>query len=220
MIPCMPRRQRLLSIGQRRGERLIREFAEMVREARIGLGLSLTRLGELVGISRSRLWRLENGKTKKLDLIQASCLCQVLGLDLSVRAFPTGAPIRDAGHVRVEDRMAAETPNIPWSREHPIPIPGDLRAWDMFARVEGVGVGVAAETKFRDEQSLLRREHAKMRDSGVDRLILLISDTHANRALLRDIRESLRADFPLDTREVLTALRAGRDPGANGIVVL
>jgi transcriptional regulator with XRE-family HTH domain len=216
----MPKRQRLLSIGQRRGERLVRELAEAVREARIGLGLSLVRVGELVGASRSKLWRLENGKTTKLDLVAAAQLCQVLGLDLSLKTYPTGAPVRDAGHIRVMDRMAHETPKIRWSREHTLPIVGDLRAWDMFARVEDVSIGVTAETKFRDEQSLLRRERTKMRDSGVERMILLLSDTRANRAVLAEIRESLREEFPLDTREVLTALRGGRDPGASGIVVL
>jgi transcriptional regulator with XRE-family HTH domain len=216
----MPRSQRLLSIGQRRGERLIRELADALREARIGLGLSLSRLSELAGVSRSKLWRLENARVERLDLVGAARLCQVLGLDLSLKTFPTGAPIRDAGHVRVMDRLAGETPNVHWSREYTVPIAGDLRAWDMFARVENVSIGVTAETKFRDEQGLLRRERAKLRDSGVDRWILLLSDTRANRSVLNEIRESLREEFPLGGRGVLNALRAGRDPGANGIVLL
>ena len=216
----MAKQQRLLSIGQRRGERLVRELADAVREARIGLGVSLTRLAELVGFSRSKLWRIENGLTRKLDLVEAAQLCQVLGLDLSVRTFPTGAPIRDAGHVRLIDRFARATPSMAWTREHPIPISGDLRAWDLFGRLDGHNIGVAAETKFRDEQALIRREHAKMRDAGVDRLILLIADTKANRATLREIRESLRAEFPLDGRQILTALNAGRDPGDSGIVLM
>lgn len=216
----MSKQQRLLSIGQRRGQRLVRELAEAIREARVGVGVSLTRLAQMVGLSRSKLWRIENGHTAKVDLVEAAQLCQVLGLELSLKTFPSGAPIRDAGHVRLIDRFVAATPVIAWTREHPIPIPGDLRAWDLFGRVEGRAVGVTAETKLRDEQALLRREHAKMRDAEVDRLILLVADTRSNRATLREIHMSLRADFPLDGRDVMAALRAGRDPAANGIVVL
>jgi transcriptional regulator with XRE-family HTH domain len=216
----MPTQRRLLSIGQRRGERLVRELADAIREARIGLGLSFTRLSILVGISRSRLWRIESAKARTIDLVELSSICQVLGLDLSIRTFPTGAPVRDVGHIRLIDRLVAATPSVTWHREHPIPISGDLRAWDLFARVDGASVGVTAETRLRDEQALLRREHGKVRDGGVQRLILLIADTRANRSTLKAIRESLRTDFPLDARQVLSALRAGRDPGANGILVL
>ena len=51
-------------------------------------------------------------------------------------------------------------------------------------------------------------------------MILLLADTHWNRELLRRQLPLLRQTFPLDTREVLTALAAGRDPGGNGIVVI
>lgn len=196
------------------------ELAEAIHEARIGLSISLTRLAEMAGVSRSKLWRIEKGLAGKLDLIETARLCQVLGLDLAVRTFPTAAAIRDVGHVRLMDRFAAATPRIAWRREHAIPIQGDLRAWDLFAVVDGVTVAVTAETRLRDEQALLRREHAKMRDGGVERLILLIADTRANRTTLTAIRQSLRADFPLDTRQVLSALRSGRPPGSNGLVVL
>lgn len=220
MLYRVTKSQRLLSIGQRRGERLARELADALLEARAGLGVSLTSLAEMVGVSRSKLWRIERGLARRLDLVETARLCQVFGLDLAVRTFPTGAPIRDVGHVRLMDRYVRATPRIAWQREHAIGIPGDLRAWDLFAIVDGASVGVTAETRFRDEQALLRREHAKVRDGRVDRLILLIADTRANRATFHAIGESLRPDFPLNTRQVLSALRVGRDPGGNGLVLL
>ena len=60
----------------------------------------------------------------------------------------------------------------------------------------------------------------KLRDSGFDRLILLVSDTANNRRMLEAYREDLRSSFPLDTRAVLADLRRGRTPSASGIVVL
>jgi hypothetical protein len=86
--------------------------------------------------------------------------------------------------------------------------------------VDGAVIGVAAETRLRDWQALLRREHAKMRDSDVDLLILLLLGSHANRATLRATREAMRTDLPLDSRQMLAALREGRSPGASGIILL
>jgi hypothetical protein len=51
-------------------------------------------------------------------------------------------------------------------------------------------------------------------------LIVVVADTRTNRHVLREVRVLLRADLPLDTRSILTALVNGFDPGANGIVVL
>ena len=100
-----------------------------------------------------------------------------------------------------------------------MPIRGDLRAWDE--RLDGlVSIGVDAETRPNDLQDLARRMSRKRRDSGVTRMILLVADTHRNRDLLRSQPSLLRQTFPLATREVLAALAAGRDPGADGMVAL
>lgn len=220
MMCGMANRQRLLSIGAQRGDRMTVAYGEAVGEARRGLGLTLKQLSEIVGISPSQLWRVERAEPPHPDFIRASRIAQVLGLDLSVKLFPTGAAVRDIAHVRLIERFREATPAVRWSLEDPVPLPRDLRAWDALARVEEARIGVAAETRLRDEQSLLRREHAKMRDSDVDRLILLVWATRTNRATLHAIRDSLRAALPLDTREVLASLRAGRDPGQSGIVLL
>ena len=100
-----------------------------------------------------------------------------------------------------------------------MPVANDQRAWDL--RLDGpVSIGVEAETRPADLQALERAIHLKQRDSVVTRVILLISDTDRNRALLRVVLPMLRPSFPLGTRDVLQALREGRDPGADGMVVL
>lgn len=197
------------------------EFGEQVREARIGLGMTLKDLGRIVDISASQLSRIERARPPYPDFVQAATIGKVMGLDVSVRCFPTGAPIRDIAHVRLIEKLMAEAHrSIRWSLEQVMPMPGDLRAFDAVGHVGHVSMGVTAETRLRDVQALLRREHAKIRDAGLDRLLLLVAATHANRATLAAIRESLRADLPLDTRVLLAALRGGRDPGAGGIVLL
>ena len=54
----------------------------------------------------------------------------------------------------------------------------------------------------------------------MDVLILLVSDTAANRRVLAAHREDLRSLLPLDGRQVMTTLRTGRLPEANGLLVL
>ncbi|HEY7591296.1 MAG TPA: hypothetical protein VH723_09900 [Candidatus Limnocylindrales bacterium] len=73
-----------------------------------------------------------------------------------------------------------------------------------------------AETAITDGQALERKLALKIRDGGFDHLILLVADTRRNRAAI----PALRVPFPLRTRQVLAALREGRDPGASGIVML
>jgi hypothetical protein len=70
-----------------------------------------------------------------------------------------------------------------------------------------------------DFQAQVRRIMLKMGDDGVEVVILLVADTHRNRRVLREFRELIRVQFPLDTREVLAALRAGRVPERSGIVI-
>lgn len=100
-----------------------------------------------------------------------------------------------------------------------MPAPGDLRAWDELLRGR-VTIGVEAETRPGDLQAIERSMAAKQRDSGVDRVILVVADTPTNRRLVKRHIAMLRQNFPLDTRSCLAALGAGLDPGANGLVIL
>jgi hypothetical protein len=98
-------------------------------------------------------------------------------------------------------------------------INGDLRAWDAVVECPEGQVAVEAETRLHDLQALQRRIALKQRDSRLV-VILLVNDTATNRRVLRAHREDLRPMFPLDGREVLGALRAGRRPTASELVVL
>jgi hypothetical protein len=146
--------------------------------------------------------------------------CAALGLRLSLRAYPDGSPVRDAAQLRLLERLRPLVAGrFGWRTEVPVGAVGDLRAWDVvFDGPERVAID--AETKLRDMQALQRRVELKWRDSGVPIVVLLVASTHHNRAVLREHRESLRSTFPLDSREVLAALRAGRAPAANGIALL
>jgi hypothetical protein len=172
-------------------------------------------------MSETLLSRIERGKLPRVTLEQVASACAAVGLKFVARAYPDADPVRDAGHARLLERLRAVLHKLAvWRTEVPLPIPGDLRAWDGQIRLAGAVIGIEAEMRLADVQALERRIALKQRDGGVDRVILLVADTRGNRRVLALHREALRARFPLDTRAVLAALREGDVPAANGIVVL
>ena len=74
--------------------------------------------------------------------------------------------------------------------------------------------------RIRDLQALLRREHQKQLDSGVDHLLLLVADSKHNRTVIRDAGQVVGEAFPLGTRAVLAKLGRGEAPHANGVAIL
>jgi len=203
-----------------RASRVVRAIGLDLRTWRQSAGLTQSEVARAAGVSRSLLGRLELGRSRNATLRTAAVLCAVLGHELSVKGFPVGPPIRDAAQLRLLERLHRRThPAFRWTPEAPIPIPADLRAWD--ARLDGpVSIGVEAETRLSDLQELLRKIALKQRDSGVARVVLLVASTHHNRDVVDAAVSTLRAFLPLDTRRTLLALGAGRDPGANGLVIL
>ncbi len=99
-------------------------------------------------------------------------------------------------------------------------IPGDLRALDARAVLQGKVIGFEAETRLTDAQAVDRKVSLKKRDARLDRMILVVADTRSNRAFLTQHRESLRSFLPLDTRAILAALSVGHAPDGDGIAVL
>ncbi len=61
---------------------------------------------------------------------------------------------------------------------------------------------------------------ARLAAGRIDRLIVLVSATNANRLALRTAEPILRQTYPLAGRRLLAALSAGLDPGANGVLFL
>jgi transcriptional regulator with XRE-family HTH domain len=218
---AMATRERPVDRGSRIAARALTRVGEEIRSARHQAGLSQAVLARAVGVHRSTIGRIECGEIPGVSMDLLARLCAVVGLDLSVRAYPRGEPVRDAAHVALLGRLRSRLPaDLPWRTEVPFPIPGDLRAWDAVVGVPGGAIAVGAETRLSDTQALARRLAQKRRDGGVERVILLVGGTASNRRALALVREALRVDYPLDTREILAALATRRPPAGCGIVVL
>ncbi len=194
------------------------------RNARVAAGLSLRDSAAASGSSRSQLCRFERGEIDRASITEMGAWFAVLGLDLAIRTFPAGDPIRDRAQLALLERLRGRLhPSLRWRTEVPLPIQGDLRAGDAEVRGRQPApwrARIEAETKIADGQALERRLTLKLRDDPGGHLILLVSDTRANRAALRAMGIGLRELLPLTTRQILTGLAAGQDPGGSGLVIL
>lgn len=217
----MPTRISRQESGRDQARLIRRSVGAEIRAARVGAGASLREAGALAGISHAQLGRIERAVLAGVSVEQLSRACSAVGLRLVARAVPGAGPAVDAPQLALLSRFRAALPPLtPFATEVPLPHPGDLRAWDAVIAIGQSRIGIEAETRLGDIQALDRRLGLKLRDGGVDLMILVVSDTAHNREILRAHRDALRSTFPLDGRQILPALRAGEAPRASGIIRL
>lgn len=208
--------------ARRRMQRAVGELVADLRATRVSLGLSQDRVARAAGVSSAFLGRLERGDLDRVPPAELAAIAAVLGLDLRVNAYPAGDPLRDHVQLRMLEAFRARLhPSTAWRTEVPLPIPGDRRAWDAVAIAEGAWTGIEAISRFGVADATVRRVNLKLADDPrVQRAVLVVNDTVRNREALRAAIASVRADYPLQTREVLAALGSGVAPRLNGVVLL
>jgi hypothetical protein len=169
-------------------------------------------------MSRSTVERIEAG-VRPTTIREYAALGAVVGLDVRLRAYPAGDPLRDAAQRRLLGRFRVRlAPTLGWRTEVTLPIDGDRRAWDAVISGDGWRIAVEAETVIGDLQALERRLALKLRDGGIEHVILLVADTRWNRAALA--APSTLPWLSRDARRVLRALGRGEDPGMSALILL
>ena len=216
----MPAVMRILDEAMRREAKLRRQLGEELRQARFVAGLSQRDVAAALGCSGATVSRVERGHVRRLSLRHLMRQAAVVGMVLRADVLPAGASIRDAGQLKVINRLEPHVgAPFRWMLEMPIGT-RDLRAFDAGALQPGCRVAFDVWSRVRDLQAQARASQRKRLDARVDRLILVFGDTWSNRLAVRDAGEALRRAFPLTSRRILGALRAGRDPGADGILFI
>ena len=176
-----------------------------------------------IGISRSRLSRVELGLESRVPAELLIRYAGTVGLDLAVRAYPGGDIGLDRAQRRLIRRLMDRLgPDWTWRFEVPLPILGDQRAFDAVGRhrITGLTIYEEAETRLEDVQAVLRRITIKCRDGSITRLVLLVSDTRHNRDIVRAAAPELVPMFPAGSRHTLTRLAVGHDPDADALILL
>ena len=217
----MATRTRGTDEAARRLRRQLVELGGEVRSARRAVGVTQRTVATATHTSAARICRIEQGSVPGITLRQLTQVAAAVGLRLSCRAYPLGAPIRDAAQLVYIDRFLTRI-GAGWGRqlEAPIPLPGDLRAVDIVLHGADCVIAVEVVTRLADVQAQLRAMTEKARDIGANRLIIVLAGTHSNRRALDAARGSLPGSFVIDTRGVMADLAAERDPRVNSIVLL
>lgn len=216
--------ERALDRGNRRGHRSVRIVGEEFRDQRLGLGISQQRVADAARIQRSRYSRIECGRVEALTIVEASRVASVLGLDLVVRAYPGGSPLRDAAHAeRLRRILSHVRPPLRYRLDVPLPQrpdqPMEQRGWDAMLYGRARRTGIELEMRLWDAQATIRRHAMKQRDDRVDGFLLVLADTRTNRRVYAE-NADLWPDLPrLRTSRVLAALDAGEHP-PSGIVFI
>jgi DNA-binding XRE family transcriptional regulator len=218
----MPTRSRRLDRALSRTRELTAQAARDIVLARTNAGLSQDAAAASVGLSGSTYGRIERGELRHVSLAQLCRAGAAVGLKGVFRFYPDGDPLRDAAQSRLLGRLRPHVPPaVGWRLEVGLPGQGDPRAWDCVLTFADGRVAIEAETRIWDAQAMWRRVAQKLRDDvTIAHVILLVAETPGNRRAIAAVRDLLRADLPLDTRQVLQAIRAGRPPAASGIVFL
>lgn len=210
----MPTATRAFDRGTAVAEQHKLEVGHEFRERRLMLGLSQEHVARATRISRLRYGRIENARLPA-SIVELDRISAVLGLQLSLRVYPSGAAVRDAAHAtRLRSFLADARAPLTYRIEVPLPRIDrpEWRAWDAVLFEGRQRAAIELEMRLRDIQAMRRRHDLKRRDDPTEAFLLLIADTRTNRGVLREF-ESLLGDLPRQRPTVLRkALLAGRLP--------
>ena len=200
---------------------ILSDVGRELRLARISAGMRQADVAARSGTSKSHVCRVEHARLVSLSVAAISRHAASVGLKPSVKLYPVGRRLLDGPQLDLLKRLHARIhPAWQWETEVPIPLPGDLRSADCRLTLPGCIILVEAYTRLSDWQAQSASAARKKRDLDVNRLILLLAATHANRRAVAEAVPVASGSFPLMTKATMRALAEGRDPGADGIVFL
>jgi transcriptional regulator with XRE-family HTH domain len=208
--------QRLYDRGTQLGNRRLATFGEDCHHQRLLLGLTQQQVADGARIDRGTYSLIERGQFEALTVVVAARIAAVLGLDLSVKTYPGGPAIRDAGQAPRLGRLLSKIGRpLQYRVEATLPsVAGrfEQRCWDLAITGHGERTTCEFEAALYDVQAQRRRHNLKLRDDPPDHFLLVVADTRANRRVMREQPEHF-ADLPrLRTANVLGALTRGEHP--------
>jgi transcriptional regulator with XRE-family HTH domain len=222
-IGTVPNIIRPFDRGTALGRDDLREVGGEFREKRLSLGLSQAFVANACRISRSRYAWIEAGRIDSLTIVELHQIASVLGLDVSLRIFPGGAPLRDSAQVgRLGRLLSLVQPPLVVRTEVPLPVATgrwEQRAWDAVISGHGERTAVELEMRLRDLQATERRATLKRRDDPTDHFLLVVAATRGNRGVLAEVPGAFPDLSRLRLADVRRALEAGVHP-PTGLVLL
>jgi transcriptional regulator with XRE-family HTH domain len=220
----MSTRERPIDRGRRLANADRLRIGHELRVARHILGRSQGSIAGASSVSAPQLSRIERGTHPNVTVDQLARIGAAVGLDVRVRAYPGPDPLLEAGQIALLTRLRGRiAPHLGFRNEVPLPIQGDQRAWDaMIEGLSGVAsvLPVDAESRLVDGQAQIRRIQLKLRDSGLEHVLVVLADTKRNREALAVGASTILPAFPIQPRRAMAALAAGEHPGGSALVLL
>jgi len=192
------------------------------RELRRRAGISQAAVARAIGVSRSVICELEAGRPSVSLSVRARAAA-VVGGELRLPVFAGGPRLlRDATQARIVDRLLAiRDPRWRTTVEFPIPGPG-RRSADLCLDSSRDRVLVEVESRLLSLEAIVREQHLK-RDAVAQRsppdmrihTALVLPPTRANRAVVEQHPNVIRASYPASGTAAMRALRtaSGSWPG-------
>jgi transcriptional regulator with XRE-family HTH domain len=214
---------RVFDRARRRATRSRAPIGDEIRNARMMAGLSQAAVGSRAHVSQPVVSRLEAGTLASASLDTFVLVGAAVGLDVVIKAYPGPRITRDAAHARkLHDFLAHAQKPLRFSLEVGLPSRDgrvEQRASDAMIFDSDGTTGIELEMGLYDLQAQMRRILLKWRDSGAQRILLLINDTLANRRAITSFPEYF-AELPkLKRSEVLRALSQGKRPATGYVLV-
>lgn len=196
------------------------DAASELHQARLRAGLTARAVGAAVGVSYMTILRNESATMPGPRPMLLARHAAAVGLRARIRLYPGDGAVRDAGQVALIRRFRERVGNAGrWAFEVPIPLPGDQRALDAVLTVARGRIGLEFYVRLADCQAQLRAAHLKQRDAELDRMVIVVKATRANRRALREAAPAIADAFPGSSRRLLAILAAGELPPSNGVIL-
>lgn len=213
--------------GRRAGEirrGLGRDFAGLRHDA----VLSRAAIARAARLSPSTVGRVEAAAIEP-DVETMVRMASALGCEVSIRLFPTGAPLRDRFQAPMLEAFLAFV-HPAWRRNVEVPVVGAVRGVvDCALGHPGRPLLVAAEiqSEIRRAEETIRRSSDKSDALGRSSLgaavaasfrvdavetspLLVLRSTATTRAAVRDLQGTFKSAYPARTSDALAALRDPR----------
>ncbi|MDQ2689658.1 MAG: helix-turn-helix domain-containing protein, partial [Chloroflexota bacterium] len=174
----MPIRHSPVAEASRRGAMQLDALIRELRLARLNACLSQRSVAKALSVSRPLVGAWEARRIVP-DPVQLHAWGAVVGLDVSIRAFPGGSPLRDVGQLRLLARFrVAVGESWTWRAEVPVTAdPRDRRAFDAVLSRGTRRVAIEAISRLSDSQAQTRPVALKLEASGVKCAVLVLADT-------------------------------------------
>jgi len=199
-----------------------------VRRARVDAGLSIRVVADAAGIDPSHLSLVERGR-REASLPVLAAVGLVLGLDLSVRLFPTTGPrIHDRTQAAIVEALVREA-DPGWKRLVEVPVWRPVRGVIdlVLARPGEIVVATEVHSQLRRLEQQIRWGHEKAdalpsaeawsmvsraRPATPISQLLVLRNTRANREVARTFGSTLEAAYPAPSRKAVAAIRDANLP--------